>query len=174
MTCLPIIYSGFFSHELVDARAALGRTSDIIVQLRGDKRTYVTKHEAVQTHKFCELSVTFVYLSRSAPQTSRDGHRREHAVIIKKQTLKCFLDEHQVNVSKGLSDCLLVRSANINHTLLIGRTLNFGRRTESGCRIFCFDSWETLDATKIGKRRTPNKHQRTITYLLSIHRCSLA
>ena len=150
MTYLPIIYSRFFSHELVDARATLGHTSDLIVQLKGDMRTYVTKHEAVQTHKFCELSITFVYLSRSAPQTSRDGHRREHAVIIKKQTFKCFLDEDQINVSKRLCDCLLVRSANINHTLLIGRTLNLGRRTESGCRIFCFDSWETLNATKIG------------------------
>jgi len=150
VTYLPIVYSRLFSHELIDTRATLGRASDLIVQLAGDNQTYVTKHEAVQTHKFCELSVTFVYLSRSAPQTSWDGHRREYAVIIKKQTLKCFLDEHQVNVSKRLSDCLLVRLANIHHTLLIGRTLNLGRRTESGCKIFCFDSWETLNVTKIG------------------------
>ena len=84
MTYLPIVYSRLFSHELVDTRAALERTSDLIVRLESDNWIYITKHEAVQTHKFRELPVTFVYLSRSAPQTSRDGHRREHAVIIKK------------------------------------------------------------------------------------------
>ena len=119
MTYLPIVYSRLFSHELIDARAALGHMSDLIVQLEGDSRTYITKHEAVQTHKLCELPVTFVYLSRSAPQTSRDGHRREDPVIIKKQTLKCFLDKHQINVGKRLSDCLLAWSVNINQTLVI-------------------------------------------------------
>ena len=151
MTYLPIVYSRLFSHELVNTRAALVRASDLInVRPKGDNRTYIAEHEAVQTHEFCEFPVAFVYLSRPAPQTRRDGHRREHAVVIKKQTLECFLNEHQINIGKRLGDCLQVRSASINQTSLVWRTLNLGRRTESGWRIFCFDSWETLDAVKTG------------------------
>ena len=120
MTYLPIVYSRLLGHELVDTRAALGRPSDLInVQSKGDSRTYIAKHEAVQTNKFCELSVAFVYLSCSAPQTSRDGHRREHAVIIKEQTFECFLNEHQINIGERLCDCLRVWSVNIDQTLLI-------------------------------------------------------
>ena len=80
---LPVVYSRLFGHELVDARAALAHASNPInVQPEGDNRTYIPKHEAVQTNKFCKLSVPFVYLSRSAPQTSRDGHCGENAIVI--------------------------------------------------------------------------------------------
>jgi hypothetical protein len=98
---LPVVHSRLFSHELVDARAALGHAS--ITSKCGPKmmiRAYVTKHEVVQSHEFCELSVTLVYLSCPTPQASRNGHRGEHAVVIKEQTFKCFLNEHQVNIGK--------------------------------------------------------------------------
>ena len=82
-TYLPVVYSRLFGHELVDARAALAHASNPInVQFEGDNRTYVPKHETVQTNEFCKLPVAFVYLSRPAPQTSWNGHRGENAIII--------------------------------------------------------------------------------------------
>jgi len=80
---LPVVHSRLFGHELVDARPALVHASNSVnVQSEGDNRTYIPKHEAVQTNKFCKLPVAFVYLSRSPPQTSWDGHRGENAIVI--------------------------------------------------------------------------------------------
>ena len=58
--------------------------------------TYISQHVPVHSDELGELAVRFVYLARAAPQTRRNGHRREDAVIVEEQALESFFDEDEV------------------------------------------------------------------------------
>lgn len=47
------------------------------------KNTYVSEQIPINPYKLAELSIAFVYLTGSSPQTCWDAHGRENTVIVK-------------------------------------------------------------------------------------------
>jgi hypothetical protein len=112
------------------------------------KPTYITHHMPIHSNELRELPIALVYFPRPPPQTRWDAHRREDTVVIEEHPLKLFLDKYQINILKRLRDSLNpIVSTKKKKRPSVGMkplTLNFGRNTESGWRICCFDSWDTF------------------------------
>jgi len=75
---LPIIHSRLFRHELIDTQSPIAH------------------QVTLNPNQLRKLPVGLVDFACPSPETSRDAHRRENAVIVKKHPLECLFDENKV------------------------------------------------------------------------------
>ena len=75
---LPIIHSRLFRHELIDTQSSIAHQVPL------------------NPNQLRKLPVGLVDFARPSPETSRDAHRRENTVIVKKHPLECLFDENEV------------------------------------------------------------------------------
>jgi hypothetical protein len=57
-----------------------------------ERPPYIAKHDAVDTDQLCKFPVPFVYLACATPETCRDTHRREDAIVVEQEALERFFD----------------------------------------------------------------------------------
>ena len=122
------------------------------------ERTYITHHIPIHSNELRELPIALVYFPRPPPQARWNAHRRKDTVIIEEHPLKLFFDKHQFHILKQLRDSLNPIASTKKKRPSIGTkplTLNFGRNTDSGWRICCFDSWDTFLSIHMDSRMYP-------------------
>ncbi|TFY67478.1 hypothetical protein EVG20_g3934 [Dentipellis fragilis] len=168
---LPVVDRALLGHELVYAESTLRVSS---APRRGELKeyTHVAQHVPVHADELGKLAIALVYLARTTPQTRRDAHRREHAIVVEQEALEGLLDKHQVDVTQRLRDRLQHTTCSSTHQP--DRT-RYARGISDAARTAAAESAASSPATHCtrGARSASALHANTDTegtpHALAIH-----